>query len=97
MTEDDRKFVADFESRVRQLMMEYQALNAENDRLNDTLKSKDQTIQQLKEKNEQLASDYESLKMAKMIQISDSEMEDAQKRITKLVREIDRCISLIDV
>ena len=35
--------------------------------------------------------------MAKMIQISDSEMEDAQKRITKLVREIDRCISLIDV
>ena len=78
-------------------MMEYQALKAENDRLNDTLKSKDQTIQQLKEKNEQLASDYESLKMAKMIQISDSEMEDAQKRITKLVREIDRCISLIDV
>ena len=51
MTEDDRKFVADFESRVRQLMMEYQALKAENDRLNDTLKSKDQTIQQLKEKN----------------------------------------------
>ena len=78
-------------------MMEYQALKAENDRLNDTLKSKDQTIQQLKEKNEQLASDYESLKVAKMIQISDSEMEDAQKRITKLVREIDRCISLIDV
>lgn len=97
MTEDDRKFVADFESRIRLLMRLHQSLKADNDRLNDALKSKDQTIQNLKEENETLKSDYENLKMAKMIQISDSEMEDAQKRISKLVREIDKCIALIDV
>jgi len=32
---------------------------------------------------------------ARMIEISDTDMESAQKRIARLIREVNRCITLL--
>ena len=40
-------------------------------------------------------SDYDSLKMAKMMTISDNDMEATQKRIAKLIRDVNKCITRI--
>ena len=43
----------------------------------------------------QAQSDYDSLKMAKMMTISDNDMEATQKRIAKLIRDVNKCITLL--
>ena len=40
-------------------------------------------------------ADYESLKMAKMIEISDGELDSAKKRLSKLIRDVNKCITLL--
>jgi hypothetical protein len=40
--------------------------------------------------------EYETLKLAKMIEISDSELKSAKQRITRLVREVNKCIGLLE-
>ena len=42
-----------------------------------------------------LRGDYNSLKMAKMIEITDGDMESAQKRLSKLIRDVNKCITMI--
>ena len=39
-----------------------------------------------------LENSYNNLKQAKIISLSDSGIEGAKEKITRLVREIDRCI-----
>ena len=56
---------------------------------------KDEEIARLKAELRQSQSDYSNLKLAKMIEISDSELKGAKQRISKLVREINKCIGLL--
>ena len=56
---------------------------------------RDKEIEKLEAQLKQARNDYNSLKMAKMIEISDSDMENAQKRISKLIRDVNKCITLI--
>ena len=56
---------------------------------------KDEEIARLKAELRQSQSDYSNLKLAKMIEISDSELKGAKQRISKLVREVNKCIGLL--
>ena len=56
---------------------------------------RDAKIKALEEKLAQAQSDYDSLKMAKMMTISDNDMEATQKRIAKLIRDVNKCITLL--
>ena len=56
---------------------------------------RDAKIKELQEKLTQAKHDYDSLKMAKMMTISDSDMETTQKRIAKLIRDVNKCITLL--
>ena len=56
---------------------------------------REKEIEKLEAQLKQARNDYNSLKMAKMIEISDGDMENAQKRISKLIRDVNKCITLI--
>ena len=56
---------------------------------------REKEIEKLEAQLKHARNDYNSLKMAKMIEISDSDMENAQKRISKLIRDVNKCITLI--
>ena len=56
-----------FATRVRQMLLQYKDLEAEN----------------------------ASLKTARMLEITDGDMLAAQKRMAKLIRDVDKCITLI--
>ena len=45
---------------------------------------------------EQLEKKYESLKLAKVIAASAGEAHDAKIKLNRIVREIDKCISLLN-
>ena len=91
----DEKALNTFTTRVRQMILQYKELQKENEELYTLLDERDSKIQNLEEKIRQAQNDYDSLKMAKMISITDGDMEGAQKRVAKLVRDVNKCITLL--
>ena len=95
MTDDEKKKLSQFEAHVRQLMEKYLMLKKENEDLTRVIEEKDKAMQQLVEQNKKIQQNYDNLKIAKMIEISDDEMKNAKQRLSKLVREVDKCIALL--
>ena len=86
---DQEKAIHTFAAKVHQLILQYQDVKKENDELYGLVDERDQEIKKLKAQLVQSQHDYDSLKMAKMVEISESDMEGAQKRINKLIREVN--------
>ena len=86
------KTINTFATRVRQMILKFEDIKHENAELYAMVDERDAKIKELQEKLTQAKHDYDSLKMAKMMTISDSDMETTQKRIAKL---INKCITLL--
>ena len=84
-----------FTTRVRQMIIQYQEVKKENTQLQSIIEQRDKEIQELQAKLSQAQIDYNFLKTARMIEITDSDMENAQKRIAKLIRDVNRCITIL--
>lgn len=93
----EEKLIVTFETRIRQLILHYQQLQVENEKLCATINEKDTIIEDLTKRIESLKADYTNLKVAKMIEIGDDEMKNAKSRLSKLVRDVDKCIALLNV
>ena len=91
----NEKVLNTFATRVRQMILQYEEVKKENTDLCELVGKRDKEIEKLETQLKQARNDYNSLKMAKMIEISDGDMEGAQKRISKLIRDVNKCITLI--
>lgn len=91
----DEKTINTFATRVRQLILEFGKLKQENAELYEMVDERDAQIKALQEKLSQAEHDYNSLKMAKMMTISDADMEATQKRVAKLICDVNKCITLL--
>ena len=89
------KTLATFETRVRQLILRFQELKKENEELYAMVSKNEQAINDLQAKLAQADSDYETLKMAKMVEITDGDLESAKARVAKLIREVNKCIAIL--
>ena len=93
----NEKTLATFETRLRQLLLRFQELKKENGELYAMLESNEKTVKELREKVSQQQSDYDSLKMAKMIEITDGNLDGAKERLSKLIRDVNKCIAILSV
>ena len=84
-----------FATRMRQLILQYKELKEENAALIEMVDELEKQIDQFKVKLTQAESEYNSLKMAKMIEISDTDLEGAKSRLSKLIRDVNKCITLL--
>ena len=91
----NEKILNTFATRVRQMILQYEALKKENDELYALIGQREQDIKQLQGELSQAEADYNSLKMAKMLEVTDGDMETAQKRVAKLIRDVNKCITLL--
>ena len=91
----NEKALNTFATRVRQMILQYEEMKMENNDLYELVDQREKEIEKLEAQLKQARTDYNSLKMAKMIEISDSDMENAQKRISKLIRDVNKCITLM--
>lgn len=91
----NEKTINTFATRVRQMILKFAEVKKENDQLYAMVDERDSRIKELEEKLAQAEHDYKSLKMAKMMTITDSDMEATQKRIAKLIRDVNKCITLL--
>ena len=94
MTPNEKTITA-FETRLRQMILRFQELKKENEELYAMVAKNEQDIKLLQEKLEQGQNDYQSLKMAKMIEITDVDLDGAKERLSKLIRDVNKCIAIL--
>ncbi|MBQ2209394.1 MAG: hypothetical protein II404_05465 [Prevotella sp.] len=91
----NEKTLAAFETRVRQMILRFQQLKKENEDLYAEVEKGQQELDLVRKKLEQQQSDYQSLKMAKMIEITDGDLSGAKDRLAKLIRDVNKCIGIL--
>lgn len=84
-----------FQTRVRQMILRFQELKKENEELYAMLDKSEKDIENLRIQLAQSTNDYNSLKMAKMIEITDGDLENTKARLSKLIREVNKCITIL--
>lgn len=93
--EADSNSINLFTTRVRQMILQYEELKERNTALQATIDSQAARVGALEKLLAQLRADYDSLKLARMVTITDGDMETAQKRVARLIRQVDKCITLL--
>jgi len=82
-------------NRIEDLLKKYYQLRAENYELkseNEVLKIK---LQEENDKYKELETKFERIKISGAL-VAGNDTGEAKKKITELVREIDRCVALLD-
>ena len=73
---------------MRQMVIQYEKLKTENAELRARLNEVDGELTKARD-------DYSRLMMAKMLEVSDGDMLSVQKRLAKLIRDVNKCVTLL--
>ena len=95
MKDEERIRIKKFEARVRRLIADFRTLKQENEDLYSELEKREADIEALKAQLAQSKQDYSNLKLARMLEISDSDFKETKQRVTNLVREVNKCINIL--
>jgi flagellin-like hook-associated protein FlgL len=96
MTEEQSKLIYVFEDRVHRLMEICDGLRAENSGLKLQIEALQQAQTILEEANKTIKSKYDNLKTARILSVKQEDMKSAKTRLSKLVKEVDKCIGLLN-
>ena len=95
MTDENKKLLVDLEVRIKQLMFLCDTLKEENSALKKELNANQKQISEKVADLNRLRTKYDSLKMARTITAASVDVDSAKERLSKLVREVDKCINLL--
>lgn len=95
MTNEEQQ-ITNFSSNIRLLIQEYK-----NQKMQLCKMEKDMELLQKKCESQEvmlkaMQKDYESLKMARMLEVGTSDLETARQSINKLIRDVNKCITLVN-
>ncbi len=91
----NEKTIATFETRIRQMILRFQELKQENADLRAQIAEGEQQVETLKQQLDRKQHDYDTLKMARMISITDGDLQGAKDRLARLIREVNKCIGIL--
>jgi len=94
MTESQQA-LATFQTRVRQMLLRFQELKKENEALAAVVAANEENVKKLQNQLAQRDRDYQSLKMSKMLEITDGDLQSAKDRLAKLIRDVNKCIAIL--
>ena len=92
MTGNETTIISEFEGKLHLLIHEYKQKVELSNELTRKIEEKENALKELQMRCVALENSYNNLKQAKIISLSDNGIEGAKEKITRLVREIDRCI-----
>lgn len=96
MTDEDRLLLNELKANVQRLFQEYEKLNAGKRALEGKVSVLTQEIARLEVEKTALSQKNEKLKFANRILTGNDKDGEAKRRINTLVREIDKCIALLN-
>ena len=91
----NEKVISLFTTRVRELILRFEEIKKENADLYAMLEEKDKEIQRLNDRIEEFQNENKDLKMAGMLKVTSGDVESAKKRVASLIKEVDKCITLL--
>jgi regulator of replication initiation timing len=96
MTPELKNVINTLKQKIQDIKELHSKVLIENKGLKDEIDKLIAHIELKDKENEQLTKKYESLKLAKTIAASSSDAHDAKVKLNRIVREIDKCISLLN-
>lgn len=92
---DENTLIVSLKQKINKLISLYEFKKDEINKLQNELKEKNAQLSSCEEKINELEQKNNQLKLAKAL-VSSDEPNDAKLRINKMVREIDKCIALLN-
>ena len=96
MTEEDRSLLNDLKVNTQRLFKEFDSLSNEKRKLEETILDLKNEIEKLEQEKSELVRKNEQLKVASQLLSANDEKQEAKQKIDFLVREIDKCIALLN-
>lgn len=96
MASDDLVLIREFKTRIARLFAEYEALEDKNQQLGETIRELQKNIETLEEEKSELAEKYENLRIAGYWESGYEDKQVAREKVNRLLREIDKCIALLN-
>ena len=96
MTERETVLLSEFKSKLDKLINLHLRMKKEKQLLNEEQSQLKEQIRLLSLRNEELVKKQEDLKFAKSLLSGDEDPHEAKLKINRIVREIDKCIALLN-
>ena len=96
MTEEDRLLLNDLKTKLQQLFGAYKQLEQEKNKLQTDFEELQNKLKRLEHEKSEIGRENEQLKLANRFLSGKDENGEAEQKINFLIREIDRCIALLN-
>ena len=96
MADEPKKLLSNLEARVKQLMFLCNTLEEQKQELLDRLDEKESQLMKALQDKDELNTKYQNLRTAQTLSGESQDMRETKARFNKLVREIDKCIALLN-
>ena len=80
---------------VRRLILKFTEQKKENTELYAMVDERDKQIAELQKRLSEAEKKYNALMTAKMLTIADTDIENTRKKVNKLIRTVNQCITLL--
>ena len=95
MTDENNRLLVDLEVRIKQVLFLCDSLKEENIRLKSEVTTTKKQIDLAVKDLHQLKTKYDGLKTARTITAASVDVDTAKLKLSRLVREVDKCINLL--
>ena len=95
MTAKEHELMELLATRVRQLVEQDKGLREQCRDLEASVADRDRQITDLQAQVKAVKAQYDNLKVARTLELSDSDTRNARQRLNHLVRDVDKCIALL--
>ena len=89
------KTIVEFQTKVRALILQFQNLKKENDELYVMLEKNEDDVRQLRQQLQDKQREFDAFKAAKMLEVADGDIQSARERLAKLIRDVNKCITVL--
>ncbi len=90
------EIVSELRGQISRLITLYQDLKLEKDKLVREKMDLLEQVETLSKENEEFKHQYDTLKLAKTFAVNTGDSQQAKNKISQIVREIDKCIALLN-
>lgn len=95
MTDEEKTLLGILEARIRHLMFTNKKLEEKNSSLEQLLKEKEEQLSKLEADYNDLQRAYSDRKAAIVASLNSADIGETRQKLSRLVREVDRCIALL--
>lgn len=89
------KTIVEFQTKVRALILQFQNLKKENEELYAMLEKNEDDVRQLRQQLLDKQQEFDAFKAAKLLEVSDGDIQSARERLVKLIRDVNKCIAVL--